>query len=85
MKAKKNTIVQWGLAIVLGIWMAMATIVFLSEPISDNNISACAIIISKVLAALSGWACVKTAQWLDKAGWLPSVDYFATDGDGNEL
>lgn len=85
MKTKKNTLAKWGLASVLGIWMATTTIVFLSEPISDNEISAWTIIASKVLAALSGWACVKTAQWLDKAGWLPSVDYFATDSDGNEL
>lgn len=85
MKSKFNTAARWAIVIALGAWMAISVIVFLSEVAEGSDTSMWALLASKVLAALSGWACVKTAQWLDKAGWLPSIDYFATDSDGNEL
>lgn len=85
MKMKKNTLAQWGLTMALGIWMAATAIVFLSEATPDSDLTFWAIIGSKALAALSGWACVKTAQWLDRAGWLPSIEYFTTNEEGGEL
>ncbi len=86
MKARVNTAVRWALVIALGAWMAVSALVFLSEVAEGSDTGMWALLASKALAALSGWACVKTAQWLDKAGWLPTIDYFATtDGEGGEL
>lgn len=85
MKAKLNTAARWAIVMALGVWMAVSVIVFLSEIAEGSDTSMWLLLASKVLAALSGWACVKAAQWLDKAGWLPNVDYFVTDSEGNEL
>ncbi len=85
MKTKINTAARWALAIALAAWMAMSVIVFLSEIAEGSDASLWLLLASKVLAALSGWACIKAGQWLDKAGWLPNVDYFATDEEGGEL
>lgn len=85
MKTKKNNLAQWTLTAVLGVWMAASVMVFLSEPSQGSDVSVLAIVASKALAALSGWACVKVGAALDKAGWLPNIDYFVTNEEGNEL
>lgn len=85
MKSRLNTVARWAILMVLAAWMGMSVVLFLGELADGCSASLWTLLASKVLAALSGWACVISARKLDEMGWLPSVEYFTTDGEGGEL
>ncbi len=85
MKSRLNTVARWTILMVLAAWMGMSVVLFLGELAEGCSASLWTLLASKVLAALSGWACVITARKLDGMGWLPNVEYFTTDEEGGEL